>query len=217
MKHWLTGFWKENKPLLLFLFLMFAFRSAVADWNYVPTGSMKPTIKIGDVILVDRLAYDIRVPFTHISLYRLSNPRRGDIVVFDSRVEHEKLVKRIIGVPGDMVELRSNILYVNGKRLSYRLTGSDTYFTDEIENLLGVKHKIRVENGGSPYSSFPPVKVPDGRYLVLGDNRDNSADSRFIGFVPRNEIVGRSRRVILSLNFNDHYLPRSNRYFHKLN
>lgn len=217
MKVRLNRLWKENKAFLLFFFLMFAFRSAIADWNDVPTGSMKPTIKIGDVILVDRMAYDIRVPFTHISLYRLSNPRRGDIVVFDSKVEDERLVKRIIGVPGDIVELKNNILYINGKALSYRSIGNDTNFTDEIEDLFGVKHKIRVKNGGSLYSSFLPVKVPEGHYLVLGDNRDNSADSRIIGFVPRSEIVGRSKTVILSLNFNNHYLPRSNRFFHILN
>ena len=216
MKDWFVKFWKENKTFLVFVFLMFVFRSAVADWNDVPTGSMKPTIIEGDRILVDKLAYDIRIPFTHISLYRLSDPNCGDIVIFDSNIKNERLVKRVIGMPGDVVELKDNILFINGKELSYKLVFSNENYSDILENLFGIKHKIRVKNNHSPYSSFLPVKVPDGNYLVLGDNRDNSADSRFIGFIPRDEIIGRSRSVILSLNYNNYYVPRSNRVFHNL-
>ena len=216
MKDWINKMWKENRSFFLFVFLMFVFRSAVADWNEVPTGSMKPTILEGDRILVDKMAYDIRIPFTHISLYRLSNPHRGDIVVFDSKIKDEKLVKRVIGIPGDIVALRNNILYINGKKLSYKSLDTNSKYTDQVENLFGVKHKIRLKNGGSPYSSFSSVIVPEGHYLMLGDNRDNSADSRFIGFVPRNEIVGRSKSVALSLNYDNYYIPRSNRFFHSL-
>jgi signal peptidase I len=180
--------WKENKSLLLFLLLMFMFRSSFADWNTVPTGSMKPTILEGDRLLVNKMAYDIRFPFTHISMYEVSDPVRGDIVIFDSEVSKRKLVKRVIGVPGDVVELRDNILFVNGERASYTNVSSNEATTDKYESRFGVEHLIRVTNSGSRLSNFPSVTVPPDYYLALGDNRDESADSRVIGFVPRKEL-----------------------------
>ena len=190
--------WKENRSLLLFLILMFVFRSSFADWNTVPSGSMKPTILEGDRLLVNKMAYDIRIPFTHISMYEISNPVRGDIVIFDSEAANRKLVKRVIGVPGDIVELRDNVLLINGERISYRNVSSNEVATDKYENIFGIEHLIRVNNSGSELSSFRPVTVPPGYYLALGDNRDESGDSKVIGFVPRKEIVGRSRSVVLS-------------------
>lgn len=192
------------------------FRSVFADWNTIPTGSMKPTILEGDRILVNRIAYDVRIPFTHISLHKISDPARGDIIIFDSKAAGNKLVKRVIGTPGDIVAMKNNIIFINGKRLSYRFISSTTSTIYESENLSGVKHLIRVEKTSSDFSSFNPVKVPSGYYLVLGDNRDNSADSRIIGFVPRAEIVGRTRCVILSFNYDNFYIPRSGRFFHTL-
>ncbi|MCJ8303996.1 signal peptidase I, partial [Shewanella sp.] len=91
---------KQNRSFLLFMILMLVFRSAVADWNSVPTGSMKPTILEGDRLLVNKMAYDIRVPFTHLSLVRIADPARGEIIIFDSVKADKKLVKRVIGVPG---------------------------------------------------------------------------------------------------------------------
>ena len=217
MKTWLTKLWKENRTFILFILLMFMFRSAIADWNQVPTGSMKPTILIGDRILVNKMAYDIRIPFTHISLYRLSDPKRGDIVIFDSTVSDKRLVKRVVGLPGDQVALDHNVLIINGERMSYQPERSSPAGLDEMENLFGVEHLIRVNDHNQSYlSSFSPVVVPQGHYLVLGDNRDNSADSRIIGFVPRNEIVGRARRVVMSLDYDNYYLPRSGRFFDRL-
>ncbi len=208
--------WKDNKSILFFLCLMFVFRSAVADWNEVPTGSMKPTIVEGDRILVNKMVYDLRVPFTHISLFKLSDPVVGDIIIFDSKISDKRLVKRVVGVPGDIVEMRNNVLWVNGQKLSYHIISKNLQSTDKIENLSGVKHQIRVKLSASSRSSFEPVKVPQDYYLVLGDNRDNSADSRFIGFVPRNEIVGRSQNVVMSLDYDNYYLPRSERFLHTL-
>lgn len=216
VKNKLINLWRENRSLLLFLALMFIFRSALADWNEVPTGSMKPTILEGDRIFVNKVAYDVRVPFTHISLLELANPERGDIVVFDSKVSNKRLVKRIVGVPGDTVALHDNVLRINGEKLEYTLLSQTATSTDKLEDLLGVEHLIRIKKGGSRLSSFPAVKVPEGYYLAMGDNRDNSADSRVIGFVPRNEIVGRTRHVVLSLNYDNYYLPRSDRFFHTL-
>ena len=216
MKHWICKAWKENKSFFIFIALMLIFRSAVADWNEVPTGSMKPTILEGDRILVNKMAYDIRVPFTHISLFQRSNPIRGDIVVFDSKASGKKLVKRIVGVPGDIVELKNNVLIINGEQLSYELVKSNDTAIDKMENLLGVEHFIRVSKHGSPLSSFRSGVIPSGSYFALGDNRDNSADSRVIGLVPRQEIVGRSRHVVLSFNYENYYIPRKDRFLQKL-
>ncbi len=211
-----TRLWKENKSILLILLLMFVFRSSFADWNTVPSGSMKPTILEGDRILVNKMAYDIRLPFTHISLYKISDPARGDIIVFDSKVSEAKLVKRVIGMPGDIIELKNNIVLINGERLSYQDVSLTRLTKDRSENLLGTEHLVRVMKAGSSMSNFGPVQVPSGFYLALGDNRDNSADSRVIGFVPRDEIVGRSRSVVMSLNYDNYYIPRSDRFFRTL-
>ena len=124
MKMWLQKSWDENKTFIVFIALMLIFRSAVADWNHVPTGSMKPTILEGDHILVNKMAYDIRFPFTHFSLLKLADPLRGDIVVFDSKISDKRLIKRVVGVPGDIVAMKDNVLYINGVRLSYVETGS---------------------------------------------------------------------------------------------
>lgn len=208
--------WKENKSFVIFLILMLIFRSTFADWNTVPTGSMKPTILEGDRILVNKMAYDIRVPFTHVALLKISDPERGDIIVFDSKVSEKKLVKRVIGVPGDIISMDNNIISINGKKLSYQNISSDDEMQDRIENLLGLEHSVKIRKNGSTLSSFQSIRVPPEFYLALGDNRDNSADSRVIGFVPRNEIVGRSRSVVMSFNYDNYYLPRADRFFHTL-
>lgn len=208
--------WRDNKSFLLFIGLMLVFRSAVADWNAVPTGSMQPTIVEGDRILVNKLAYDVRLPFTKVALFEFSAPARGDIVIFDSEASGKRLVKRIVGIPGDTVALQNNVLSINGEPLDYLDVSSETSTIDKLENLLGAKHFIRIDRRGSSLSSLLPVQVPAGHYFALGDNRDNSADSRVIGFVPRQEIVGRSRRVVLSLDYDNFYMPRQNRFFHTL-
>lgn len=216
MKNHILRVLKDNKSFLLFITLMFVFRSAVADWNEVPTGSMKPTIIEGDRILVNKLAYDVRVPFTHFPLLKLADPVRGDIIIFDSKASDKRLVKRVIGVPGDIIALNNNTLTINGETLDYETVSISDSSVDKQENLLGLVYSIRINEHGSALSSFQPVEVPDGYYLALGDNRDNSADSRAIGFVPRHEIVGRSKHVVLSLNYDNHYIPRKSRFFHAL-
>ncbi len=208
--------WKAHKGLVLFIALMLVFRSAIADWNEVPTGSMKPTILEGDCILVNKMAYDIRIPFTHVSLFKLSDPLRGDIVIFDSKVSDKRLVKRVIGIPGDIVAMRDNVLRINGTELQYQDVAAGNQAVERWENLFDVSYFIRVQRGDNPLSSFASVKVPPNHYLVLGDNRNNSADSRAIGFVPRAEIVGRSRTVVLSFNYENFYIPRADRFFHRL-
>ncbi len=216
MKQGFVRILRENRSLLLFVMLMLVFRSAFADWNHVPTGSMKPTILEGDYILVDKMAYDIRIPFTHTSLARVGEPERGDIVVFDSAASGNRLVKRLVGIPGDTVELRHNRLIVNGQAVNYSLASESSYFWDLREDLPGVEHLVRLQKRSSPASSFAPVYVPQDYYLALGDNRDNSADSRAIGLVPRKEIVGRAHKILLSLDYDNFYIPREGRFLEKL-
>lgn len=216
MNRWCLQVLKENRSLICFLVLMSVFRSSFADWNTVPTGSMQPTILEGDRILVNKMAYDIRIPFTRTPVYKTSDPDRGDIIIFDSEVSGLKLVKRVIGIPGDVVELKNNILHINGVQSSYENIASTRSTVDLSENMLGIKHFVRVNKTGSALSTFKPVVVPADYYLALGDNRDNSSDSRVIGFVPRSEIVGRTKSVVMSFDYDNYYLPRSDRFFHEL-
>jgi signal peptidase I len=217
MKTGLIKAWREYRGFALFVFLMIIFRSALADWNVVPTGSMKPTILEGDRILVNKLAYDFKIPLTHISIYKFADPKRGDIVIFDSKLADTRLVKRVIGLPGDTVEMRDNRLIINGIDAQYFALeySDDAIFA--IESYLGTSHRIELaRTGGGRLSTFGPVMVPKDRYLVLGDNRDNSADSRVYGFIPRHEIVGNARTIVLSLNYDHYYIPRLDRFFRVL-
>jgi signal peptidase I len=213
----LFKFWKNNRSLIIFIALMSVFRSAVADWYEVPTGSMQPTIQEGDRILTDKMAYDLRIPFTHISLLKLNDPKTGDIIVFDSQAADNRLIKRVIGVPGDSVALENNELIINGKKLTYAYQQSNTDSFDKIEDLNGHKHSIRVAHSPSRLSGFAEVIIPDGYFLAMGDNRDNSADSRVIGLIPRQELLGKANRVIVSLDYDDYYLPRKDRILKVLN
>jgi signal peptidase I len=210
----------RNKGFFVFMISMVMFRSAFADWNDVPTGSMQPTIQIGDRIFVDKAAYDIRLPLTHISLWHIADPKRGDIVVLDSHAAKERLVKRVIGVPGDVIALRGNVLYVNGTAATYSPATVHGIHDDlgdpaqyEVERSGAMQHLIRLSlYRPGEMRDFGPVTVPSGQYVLMGDNRDNSYDSRYLGFFPRKEIVGRSRYVALSLDPNNHYLPRETRF-----
>jgi signal peptidase I len=224
----LAARWREYRGALLFLLLMCGFRSAWADWVYVPTGSMNPTILEGDRILVDKHVYGLRVPLSLIHLTRGQNPSRGDIIVFDSPRNGTSLVKRVIALPGDTVALDGEQLVVNGMAARYavgdrselqRLLGATRLQEPEILRESGVlpAHEMLLLPDRRQWARVGPVAVPAGMYFVLGDNRDNSADSRYIGFVPRRNIVGRATRVVVSLNPDRYYLPRSDRVLSVLN
>lgn len=204
--------WAEHRGFIAFFVLMFCFRSAIADWSDVPSGSMKPTLLEGDRISVNKMAYDLRIPFTHISLYKIADPARGDIAIFDSQVADKRLVKRVIGLPGDKVAMENNRLLINGQPISYQPLLAD----DKLELLPGKTHALRTNSHDSRFANFDAVTVPADHYLMLGDNRDNSADSRVIGFVPRSEFVGRSRGVVLSVNYDNYFLPRGDRFLKEL-
>lgn len=223
VKRGLVWLWREwVKPLLVVCLVLGSFRSAIADWNDVPTGSMKPTILEGDRVFVNKVAYDLKVPFTLWRLARWSNPRRGEIVVFFSPHDGKRLVKRVIGIPGDRVEMRERLLFVNGAAArqepvevsAFDLPGLDG-FVAATENVGGRRHPVLGNLDHPTMTSFEPVAVPEGAYLVMGDNRDDSFDSRWFGFVTRDRIVGEATGIALSIDWS-HYRPRWGRFFTRL-
>ncbi|HET7809401.1 MAG TPA: signal peptidase I [Steroidobacteraceae bacterium] len=225
----LRTWWHEYRGTLVFLLLMFSFRSAWADWVTVPTGSMNPTIIEGDRVLVDKHVYGLRVPWTLIRLTEGRDPVRGEIVVFDSPSDGTSLVKRVIGVPGDVIALDERGLSINGAYAHYE-PGDATRVDELLATTQSWRPGVWREYGPlpahdvlriparrfGPLASFGPVRVPPDRYLMLGDNRDNSADSRVFGFVPRRNIVGRASSVAISFNPENLYLPRSGRFLESL-
>ena len=232
LSDWRTGgmrrvgrrLWRDWRMTIFFIvFVVVPVKSSLADWNWVPTGSMNPTILDGDLIYVDKIAYDLRIPLTMHRLARWSEPQRGDIVVCLSPDDGVRLVKRVIGKPGDTVEMRRNVLYLNGRPLDYRATDQD--FAGQIpqkhaagsrfsiEELDRTAHTVMTVPGVPAKRDFGPMVVPEDRYFVLGDNRDLSKDSRYFGLVPRESILGRARAVLLSFDITDKYQPRINRFF----
>lgn len=207
-------------PVILFVFLL---RSFVVEPFRIPSGSMLPTLHAGDFILVNKYEYGLRFPVFNFGITEGSDPKRGDIVVFKYPLDKNiDFIKRVIGVPGDEIRYINKQLYVNGKRIE--ATPDGNFFDKETytdlkqfnENLEGVVHKI-VENDKVPSMARPVqghnglnqciynmgdvvCRVPDGHYFMMGDNRDNSADSRFWGFVPKEDIVGRAFYIWLNIS-----------------
>jgi signal peptidase I len=221
-------FWrKELRPLLILALVLFSIRSSLADWNSVPTGSMRPTILEGDRVFVNKLAYDLKVPFTTRHIAEWSNPERGDIVVFFSPHDEKRLVKRVIGLPGDIIELRENNLVINGDRVTYQPIAEellrDIPSADRAgrvfasEQLPGQTHAVAGNPALPAMRSFAPYQVPEGQYFMMGDNRDDSYDSRYWGPVERKRIVGRATAVVMSLDKGNHWAPRWQRFFTSLN
>ncbi|WP_051308905.1 signal peptidase I [Desulfogranum japonicum] len=212
--------------LLVALLLTTSFKSAIADWNDVPTGSMKPTILEGDRIFVNKLAYDLKVPYTTLHIAHWDDPARGDIVVFFSPADGTRLVKRVIGIPGDTITMENNQLLINGKKIAYhssdlppnieRYADASVTTYQYIEELARHPHPITITPDIRSLRSFGPIAVPESTYFMMGDNRDNSADSRYFGFVHRDLIVGQATAVVGSLDINNRFTPRWNRFFTNL-
>ena len=225
-RHPLVAFAAWILPALLAVVVILPLRSAVADWNDVPSGSMWPTILEGDRIFVDKLASGLRVPFTTMWLERWDGPARGDIVTFASPKDGTRLVKRIIAIPGDRLAMRENHLTLNGAALHYDRVddagmraapdGRPLRMLVATEGLPGHAHDVAFTPGLVGRDSFDDVIVPEGQYFFLGDNRDQSFDSRFVGFVELDQIYGRATHVALSVDPSRSYRPRFDRWFTSL-
>lgn len=203
------AFFRELKSLALILLLVFSFRWSVAEPYQVPTGSMEPTIEPGDRLFVLKAAYELNVPFTHFHLLHVTEPERGDVIVFKSTTDSSiDLIKRLIGLPGDHVEVTDGAVSINGKPVpmsepreaedSREAGGARASLLDYQETLGKVHYSVQ----RLPHLRDPQTlrfDVPQGQYFFMGDNRDNSNDSRFWGFVPAENLKGRALVVWLSL------------------
>jgi signal peptidase I len=195
--------------------MVFFLRSFLYEPFKIPSSSMVPTLQIGDLILVNKFTYGVRLPIVNKKIIEINNPQRGDVMVFkypkDPSLDY---IKRVVGIPGDKIVYKNKRLSINGKELSYQpLTDyldeeRLTYYKQYLENLSGTAHKILVDDRSPPYISPPRVfplhelctynlegfacTVPAGQYFMMGDNRDNSEDSRYWGFVPDENIVGKA-------------------------
>jgi signal peptidase I len=186
---------------------------------------MRPTVLEGDVVLVNRLAYDCKLPLTVFSIARLGEPRRGDIVTFSSPKDGTRLIKRLVAVPGDVVKIQGGVLSVNGVSAEYSEManvveevgpGIELPATRAVERLAGTSHAVQYLSSFGNARSFGPVVVPENSYFMLGDNRDNSEDSRFIGSVTRSRLIGRAERTLVSADIKGYWLPRLQRTWARL-
>jgi signal peptidase I len=204
--------------------LVFFLRSFLFEPFKIPSSSMVPTLLVGDLILVNKFTYGIRLPIVNQKIIQINDPQRGDVMVFKYPKDmSQDYIKRVVGVPGDKITYENKRLTVNGKPISY--VPQDDYLEEESlnykqqfkENLSGVEHRILNDSRAptlnlSDVRDFPNKEacsytydgftctVPAGNYFMMGDNRDNSADSRYWGFVPDKNIVGKAVAVWMNLS-----------------
>ncbi len=202
--------------------VVFFLRSFLYEPFKIPSSSMVPTLMVGDLILVNKFEYGIRLPVLNKKIIEIGHPQRGDVMVF-RYPENPTLdyIKRVVGVPGDKITYKNKRLEINGKAMSYQALPEFldeehlTYSKQLQENLTGVKHRILNDDRLPPYVSYPHdfphrdlcsynsegfvCTVPTGEYFMMGDNRDNSLDSRYWGFVPDQNIVGKAFFVWMNL------------------
>ena len=205
----ITDYARSFFPILL---IVFSARSFGFEPRRIPSGSLEPTLLVGDFVLVNKFTYGIRLPVIHKKIFSIHNPKRGDIVVFrEPPEENRDLIKRVIGIPGDHIIYKNKTLYINGKEISqafvrYTTDQHDSSSSWEVmqkqENLLGVSHGIYQipQQGNDDFD----VTVPEGKYFMMGDNRDDSADSRYWGFLPEQNIIGKATHVLVSFDSPKH-------------
>lgn len=200
---------KSFFPVILIVLIL---RSFLFEPFRIPSGSMIPTLKVGDFILVNKFNYGIRLPVLDAKIFDIGSPERGDVVVFrfpkDPSVDY---IKRVIGLPGDRIAYRAKNLYVNGKRIESSLTGPYTETKDGMPipgaNKLSekisdtVNHDILIDSTRPSYNG--EWIVPEDNYFVMGDNRDNSNDSRYWGTVPEENLVGQAFMIWMNWNYDD--------------
>ncbi len=181
----LRGWLREGIFLGVLVLAVLGARASFADHYYVPSGSMLPTVHIGDHLIVNKLAYGLRVPGTEDYLWEFNGPREGDVVVLESPQDGTTLLKRVVAIPGDTVEVRGGKLTINGQPVSIA-DGKKGL----VETLGAHAHPIRLTYGGGPI--YGPTKLGKDQYLVMGDNRGESHDGRAFGLVTRESILGRA-------------------------
>jgi signal peptidase I len=174
-----STFREYAEAIVVALVLALLIRTFVVQAFKIPSGSMEPTLEIGDHILVNKFIYGIKIPFTHLSFGAWEQPKRGDVIVFIYPLEPEKdFIKRVVGVPGDTVKIVNKKLLINGAE------AQDPHAVYKEDTLLPGDTQKR--------DNFGPITVPPGKIFVLGDNRDRSLDSRFWGFVPQEDVKGKA-------------------------
>ena len=213
------SFYKEwIEPFLIAAVVALFIRQFVVEAFKIPSGSMIPTLDIGDHLLVNKFVYGPRIPFTDTRIFTWKEPKRGDIIVFKYPENEDKnFIKRVVGLPGDKIEIKNGRLFINDEPVSItpveasdeKRGGAGYPYYDKPklydEQLGTVKHEIQYLRDQSGYN-FGPKTVPADSVFVMGDNRDNSQDSRVWGFVRRNKILGRALIIYWSWDGDDRWV-----------
>lgn len=199
--------WKENRSFYGLLFAFLLVRSILLDQYQIPSESMVPNLLIGDRIFVNKMAYDIKFPFTQWGLAKVSDPSRGDIIVFIHPKDPDiLLVKRLVGLPGDKMQIQQGFITVNDQMIPgtaealdlAQKSGPFNYTEKMGDHEFTVRRDLLRDN-----PNLQAFTIPDGKYFFMGDNRDNSLDSRYWGFADRDQIKGKAFRIFFSLNMID--------------
>ena len=232
-KRMLKTIWKEWKTTLFVILCILVVRSSFFNWYTIPSSSMNPILVEGDLVTVNMLAYDFHLPFTNVNLYTFSEPERGDIVAtfVDDEGKNRRYVKRVIAKPNDKIKMVNDVIYVNGKELLQTKSNIDLTtlpntregftFDSYTEKHGELEYSIiyaKSHNGKSlqtflkdnVISNFDEITVPEGKYFIMGDNRNLSKDSRFIGFADRDEIIGKITGV--TFNYKSLYTDNEVRF-----
>jgi signal peptidase I len=192
------------------LFLVLILRSFLVEPFRIPSGSMKPTLLEGDLIVVNKFSYGIRLPITGTKLIAIGNPKRGDIIVF-RHFDNKDLIKRVVGLPGDRIQYIDGNLYINGKQIENQSLGSvldldvngiRSKLIEKTEQLDGIKHQIYLNPLVRENYKYSDIIIPQDSYFVMGDNRNHSQDSRYWGVVKDKQIIGKAFATWMSWDSN---------------
>ncbi|MBA6352714.1 signal peptidase I [Colwellia sp. BRX9-1] len=215
----LVRFYHSNKGFIWFLLALFFIRSTFINWNYIPSASMNPNLIEGDYVLVNKLAFDIKIPYWGKNIFPINNPQRGDIVAFDN--DGNLFVKRVMAIPGDTVQVINNNFHINGSRLPLKATTMDIIKNKELPYSSKYSFSASQETNNTPavktksynvifasdlpdyiksslVTNSPQFTVPTGKYFMIGDTRNMSHDSRYFGTIEREKIVGSIDRVLFN-------------------